>query len=367
MEQDPTKKPETDQIREEVGRTEYEMLIKNNDGEAEVIPMKAIRYRTKQNPEDILAKFEPATPAKITPTKRKKAKNLGDFILVYGDAQIGYRRFIDPETDEQSFHPLHSEAALSVVNQLNEEFKPPVTVNLGDFADFPDISRFDPDSNDFNQTMRMSMQRVHDFYAQLNADNPSARHIEVDSNHNMRPRKAGLKNMPALHKFIRPGDKWPLLSYMGMANLDGLVEFISGYGNAEYVHGEEYGKPPIVFKHGSSHSSAPGATVRKESAENPEVHIVRGHGHRDEEVRRTMRNGWQLVYKMIGTTCLNRGPVPGYNSSVDDFGKVVANQNPHQNTIMMIEDFKNGHYNFTSINIIDGIAHFNGKQYNGNE
>lgn len=342
--------------------------IKNSDGEIEYTkPLPSFKPGAQQ-PKDLAEIWVPATPAKITPTRRKAIQRASKLILVYGDAQIDYRRYIDPVTDEQELIPLHNEAMLDVIQQINADYMPETTVNLGDMADMAALSRFDPDSNHFHQTMSMSMQRVHDFYAQLVANNPKGKHVEVDSNHAIRPKKTILKQVPGLHNFVLPGEQYPLLSYARLANLGKLgIHFVAGYGNAEYVYGAEYEKPPIVFKHGTSHSSSPGATVRKEMSENPEINIVRGHGHRHEEVRRTMRNGWQLFYLMLGSSCLNRGPVPGYASSVDDFGRPVANQNPHQNTIAMIEDTMDGNYNITTLNVINGKTTYNGKEYRGNE
>jgi hypothetical protein len=341
----------------------YQSAMKDEEGEWSVQDLYSVQYVPK--PEE--PEYEPATPAKITPTRRKAPKREHKLILVYGDGQVDYRRIIDHETGETELVPLHDEAMHNILKQVNADLMPDYTVNLGDFADMAALSRFDPDSDHFHKTLAPSMQYIHNFYAQLVADNPSAAHIEVDSNHAVRPKKQVLNNMPALHDFYRPGEDYPLMTYYSLANLGKLgIQFISGYGAAEYVHGEEYGRP-IIFKHGTHSSSSPGATVRKEAAENPEVNVVRAHGHHHEEVRRTTRNGDQLFYIMVGSSCNNKGTVPGYHSAVDDFNRPVETQLNHQNTFLMIEDYENGHYNVTSINVIKGIAYYMGKEYNGNE
>lgn len=341
----------------------YQGYMKNAEGEFETTDLYSVQYTPKDSPD----LYEPVAPAKITPTKRKPPKRDSKLIMVYGDGQVDYRRIIDNETGETELVPLHDVAMHSILQQLNAEYRPETTVNLGDFADMAALSRFDPDSDHFHKTLGPSMRYIHDFYAQLTADNPDANHIEVDSNHAVRPKKQILNNIPALHDFYRPGDDYPMMTYYSMANLGKLgINFISGYGAAEYVHGEEYGRP-IVFKHGTHSSSSPGATVRKEAAHNPEVNVVRGHGHHHEEVRSTTRNGDQLFYVMVGSSCNNRGAVPGYHSAIDDFNRPVDTPLNHQNTFLMIEDFENGHYNVTTINVIRGIAHFRGRQYNGNE
>lgn len=341
----------------------WEMLTKNAEGEPEVTTLHRYEFGTTAD----ATVYEAIEPAKISPTRRRRAQSAARYILAYGDGQVDYRRIIDPVTDKQELLPLHDVAMHRIIQQFNAKYQPETTVNLGDFADMSALSRFDPDSDHFHKTLGPSMRYIHDFYAQMVADNPKGHHVEVDSNHAIRPKKQILKNIPALHDFVRPGEDYPMMTYYYLANLGKLgIDFVSGYGAAEYVYGEENGNP-IVFKHGNHSSSAPGATVRKEAAENPTLNVIRGHGHHDEEVRRTTRKGTQLFYKMLGSSCLNTGIVPGYSSAVDDHNRPVHTQVNHQNTFALIEDFQNGRYNLHTIDVKDGLAYFNGEIYDGNK
>lgn len=340
--------------------------IKNKDGEIEyTVPLPNAKNRGGRT----LDEFEPVEPARITPTRAKRLQRASNFILVYGDGQVDFRRIIDPVTDESRLVPLHNVPMHNIIQQFNARFRPETTVNLGDFADMSALSKFDPDSDHFHKTLGPSMRYIHDFYARLVANNPDAEHVEVDSNHAVRIKKQTLRNLPALHDFVIPGEDYPLMTYYRLANLGRLgINFISGYGGAEYVYGEEYGAPPIVFKHGTHSSSTPGATVKKESVENPEVHVVRGHGHGDEHISITTRSGRRLFYYQIGSSCLNDGPVPGYGSSVDDHNQPVKYHNRrHQNTFALIEDFRNGEYQVDIVNVINGVAYYRGEEFNGNE
>jgi hypothetical protein len=312
--------------------------------------------------------YEPVEPARITPTRAKKIKRASQFILVYGDGQVDYRRIIDPVTDEQRLVPLHNVAMHDIIQQFNARYRPETTVNLGDFLDASSLTHFVADSDHFHKTLGPSLRYIHDFYAQLVADNPDGHHVEVDSNHAVRIKKRVLERLPALHDLVTPGDDYPLMTYYRLANLGRLgIDFVSGYGQAEYVHGEEYG-PPIVFKHGTHSSGNPGATARKEAQENPEVSIVRGHSHTDEHVSMTTRRGDRLFYHVIGSSCMNNGPVPGYHSAVDDHNQPVQYHNRrHQNTFAMIEDYGNGQYQVDVINVHDGKAYFRGEEFTGNE
>ena len=346
----------------------YQSSMKNEEGEWDTIDQYAMQIKPKIKDGDTAEAYKPVEAAKITPTRRKAIKHAGKLILAYGDGQVGYRRRIDPVTDETEFYPTHNIPMHNILKQINAEMMPETTVNLGDFADFPELSRFDPDSDHFHKTLGMSMRYIHDFYAQFVADNPKAHHVEVDSNHAIRVSKQILKNIPALYDFVRPGEEeqHAMMTYYYLANLGKLgIDFKSGYGGAEFVYGEEYNAPPIIFKHGNHSSSSPGSTVRKEASQNPTVHVIRGHGHNDEEIRMTMRDGRQLIYKQFGSSCLNDGPTPGYASAIDDDNRPVKIHQNHQNTFGMIEDHMNGNYSLHTVDVINGEASFNGKVYKG--
>ena len=341
---------------------------RGEDGEWDTVDQYAMQIRPKDK---TLEEYEPIKPASIRPTKRKSVPKTFKRILAYGDGQVDYRRIIDPQTGEEDLLPIHDVPAHNVIKQINAKYMPETTVNLGDFADMASLSRFDASSDHFHKTLGPSMRYIHDFYAQMKADNPNAEHVEVDSNHAIRIKKQVLKNMPAMHDFVRPGEAepYPMMTYYYLANLGKLgVKFVSGYGAAAYVYGRESGNP-ILFKHGTHSTSNPGATVAKEAKQNPNVNIVRGHGHRSEVIRTTTEASTgerkQLFYMQLGSTCLNNGMVEGYHSAVDDFNRPVDINIGHQTTIAIIEDY-GGVYNIREIEIIDGVAWFDGEMFNGN-
>jgi hypothetical protein len=172
-----------------------------------------------------------------------------------------------------------------------------------------------------------------------------------------------MKKMPEMYGFTLPGEEYPLMTYYRLANLAPLrVDFISGYGGAEYVYGEDR---QIVFKHGTHSSSNPGATVRKEAAQNPTTHVVRGHGHSYEHIIQTDRTGYDLHYIQLGTTCETTGAVPSYHSSINDMGRPNKRQENWSNQALWIEDFGNGIYNFNAIDIVGGVARFRERIYDG--
>lgn len=353
------------EIREEYGIPDSMSVgfhvgyIKNSDGEIEYTkPLINVR------PNNRAQEFPQATPARITPSRRKPATREYDVIFAFSDLQVDYRRI-----DDQLI-PLHDERAMRVARLICNDLQPNLIVNLGDTVDLAALARFKPDSDHFSQTLAPAFQRVHDYYAELRSDNPRARIIEVDSNHNTRLRDYVLKNAPALYNIKQAGaeqDDYPVMTYPYLTNLRAVnVDWISGYGAAEYVHGEEYGKAPIVFKHGVTVASG-GSTAAKESAQNPETHVVRGHGHRAEQHTRTMRDGTVLHAIQLGALCRNDGIVPSYHSAVDDHNQPVKKQENWNQSVLVIEDYKDGHYTFTQIAILNGIARYRGKEYSVDE
>lgn len=306
--------------------------------------------------ENTLQDFQPATPAKITPSRKKPVARDHKTLFVFSDAQIDYRRI------GEELVPIHDERAIKVAQLICRDLQPDEIINLGDTVDLSSFSRFKPDSDHFQRTLGPSFQRVHDMYAQFRADSPRARIIEVDSNHNTRLKDFMLKNAPQLYGVKRPGEEdYPVFTYPYLANLGHLgVEWISGYGAAEYVY-DCGDNPPIVFKHGMMVASN-ASTAARESKENAETHVVRGHGHRVEQHTRTNRAGEYLVSLQIGALCKTTGEVPSYHSAVDDNGRVVKHQENQQNSVLVIKDY-DGYLDFHNIYIREGVAIYDGRLY----
>lgn len=340
----------------------YEVVTKDAEGEAHV--HRLYKHSTKVRPgsEDATENYPQATPAKITPSRRKPAVRDHKVLFVFSDAQIDYRRLPNGE-----LLPIHDERAIRIGHMICKDVQPDEIINTGDTVDLAGLSHFPADSNHFQRTMGPSFQRAHDMYAQYRADNPRAKITEVDSNHNTRLKKFFLKNAGELYGFQRPNtDDYPMFTYPYMANLKPLnINWVSGYEAAQYEYGAEYGRPPIIFKHGMT-SVSNGSTASKESRANPENHVVRGHSHRAETAYRTTRSGEYLASIVVGTTCKITGEVPSYYSAVDDYGEVVKQQENWQQGVLVIRDYE-GDYEFQHIMIRDGKANFNGKVYDGNE
>lgn len=329
--------------------------IKNSDGEIEYtkpLPSFKLNVTRDHDQETFLSQ---ADPVKINPSKRKPPKRDHKLIFAFSDAQIAYRRI------DEEFVPIHDERAMRVARLMCADLQPDTIVNGGDTVDLPQLSKYDPDSNHFLSTLQQAFNRVHSFYAELRADNPNARIVEVDSNHNARLGKFVLKKAMefyGLRQAGQPPEQWPILSYPFLANLEGVgVEWVSGYEAAQFHYSDD-----LIFIHGKEVRSN-GSTADMLSKKYPYSNVVAGHGHKAQTHTRTTPDGKYLTAVQMGALCKITGEVPGYGSAIDDRGKPVHKFQDWQNSVLLIEDYGDGNYNFHHVYIRDGKAFYGGKVY----
>lgn len=341
--------PETDRDGRLVST--WEMMHKNEDGEAEVTTLHKYEYETSS---EVFKDWQPATPARITPSRRKPVERDHKVLLVFSDMQIDFRRI------DNDLIPIHDEKAIEALIQLARDLQPDEMINCGDTVDLSALSRFNKDSDHFYRTLGPSFQRIHDIYAQLRSDNPNAKITEVDSNHHKRLTDFVLKQMPDFYGVRQAGnqDDYPVMTYPYLANLKHVgVDWVGGYGAAEYRY-----KDDLAFIHGQFSVSG-GSTASKLSKANPDRNIVQGHAHTVQEHHRTTRDGKYLGAYVVGALCRIDGVVPSYHSSINELGVPVVRNENWQNGLAVIRDYGDGQYEFQHILVRDGIAFYKGKEY----
>lgn len=297
----------------------------------------------------------PVERAQLPQMRPRQRKIAHKTLLVFGDAQIGYRRIDD------TLVPLHDEAAINSALKLANDLRPDVVVDLGDTTDFSELSRYPADSDHFQGTLQPSLQRTHDFFAQFSSVTPNAERVTVDSNHVKRLTDYVLKNALPLYNVKATGEKYPAISYPGLLRLDDIGwDYIQGYGAAEYEYADD-----LAFIHGTF-SVSNGSTANKLGKANPDRNIVQGHVHRMETAYHTDRKGRVFGAFAVGSLCRNDGIVPSYHNSIAYNQPVIRHENWQQG-LMVINDYGEGHYQFDQVPIKNGVIHYNGKEYSGHE
>ena len=329
--------------------TTWESITKNAEGEAEIHTLHRYEYGGKGG-----ITIQPVESAIITPDRRKPPKRDHKLIFVWGDAQIGYRR-IDDE-----LMPIHDESAINAALLLARDLQPNVVVDLGDTTDFAELSRFSPDSDHFQGTLQPSLQRTHELFAQFTAVTPGADRVSVWSNHVKRLSDHILKNAPALYNIKAANEKYPAMSYPGLLKLDQI-----GWDYADGYPGEYQYAKDLAFMHGTFAVSS-GSTANKLSKANYGRNVVQGHKHSVERQYHTDRDGRALGAFVVGALCRIDGVVPSYHNSVGVDNQPVKHYENWQQSVMVVEDYGDGIYNFKDVLIRDGKLFYDGKEYDGN-
>jgi hypothetical protein len=332
----------------------WEVVTANPNDPENPIVTKAHKYSVKTRPEK--SWIEPVVSARIERVRIKPPKRDHKVIMVFSDAQIGYRRI------NGELVPIHDEKAISAMVKFATHLRPNYVVDCGDTTDFAEISRYQVDSNHFEGTLQPSLQRTHDLYAQVTAATPDAegRRHAVDSNHVKRLGDFMLKNAYPLADVRAPGEKYPAMSYPSLIKLEEVGwEWHGGYGSAEYEYADD-----LAFTHGTFAVSN-GSTASKLSKANYGRNIVQGHKHSIESHYSTDRKGRQFGAFVVGALCRRDGFVPSFHSSIDAVGQPLTHYENWQNGIMVIKDYGEGRYQFDQIPIHDGVIWYDGKEFEG--
>ena len=343
-----------------VERKEWDFGIKNAEGEIEVRRMTSDTFAPEAEEPTFLSQ---AAPTIIRPS-RAKPRSRKDLLLAdIGDLQFGYRR------TERGLEPLHDENAIEVTLQAIKDAQPDLIVLGGDELDWGELGRWTPDSKDFVDTMQISIDGLHKLLAQLRADNPNARIVNLDSNHIKRLGNFMLKN--ALPLFgVRQANmpsNWAAMSYPHLLRLDELeIEFDGGYPAADFMINDR-----LSTRHGDK-ASAKGSTAAMYLPE-LERSLMFHHTHRQEALTRTLQLGRYVTAFSFGALTRTDGAVPSFGNGIDGKGRVVHHQENWQNGFGFVE-YNEGDRPFSItpvlINPLDGYeARVNGKVYtpSGNE
>lgn len=335
---------------------------KGADGEAEVLNLGGAAVTLKVDP---AWKEGPAWPTiQPAPQRTIKAVNVNKIdrklkrAIVFPDPQIGFRR--DIRTGE--LDPFHDEGAMSVALQIGRDLNPDLSINIGDFLDFPMFGRFAQEPG-FQMTTQATIDRGHDFLCEQIAAMPNAEPILFEGNHDLRLQNFIITNALAAFglKQANKPDSWPVLSVQNLLNLDELgVQYIDGYPGGEY-----YINDRLRCEHGRK--VGPRGKIASKIVDDERVSTMTGHNHRVEMVYKTTGvRGTAKVNMGITLGCLSRidGAVPSTKSAIDANGRPVKAFEDWQQAVGIVEYVEgDGPFAVTPVLIHNGTAVYNGKMY----
>lgn len=355
----------------EVGRIdkvrigEYQMLTKNDDGEAEVHDLRAdslvLTPAWETGPEWPVV--QQAKPCVVRPVAKRKPSTDGwHTAVILPDTQIGYRFFMD--TGE--FDPFHDEQAMDVALQIVRHLRPELVVLLGDYLDFPEFGTYEQEP-EFAATTQASVDRGHRFLAQIRACAPDAEIRLLEGNHDRRLPKSIARNAMSALRLRRANtpESWPVLSVPHLLRLDELgVTYVDGY-----PAGVTWINDNLACIHGHKVRSA-GSTASL-VIDDERVSTIFGHIHRAEFQSKTRRvkDGHRVAWAASpGCLCRIDGAVPSVKSSTDVFGRPVGTaENWAQGVGVVSYEAGNGRFAYEQAMIYSGESVFRGRMFRAEE
>ncbi len=173
-------------------------------------------------------------------------------LFVIGDAQLGFWKVRD-ERDPQKFRlePFHDEAAIDCMMQALALYAPDRVIIIGDFLDFPQLSRFQQEPG-YRGTLQASVCEAEQLIAKIRVTAGEECRIDfIPGNHETRLTRAIVNNNEELFGLTRPGEKHPLYSIPSLLNFEKYnVECAAEYPSGEVWLASRRGSiPALVATH----------------------------------------------------------------------------------------------------------------------
>lgn len=350
--------------------TNYQSLIKNENGEPEVTDLESIKVvlspAWEEGPKwDIV---RPATPVNVsipwTPTIHTKTKTDTKCAFILPDPQIGYRRY-----ENGSLDPFHDEAAIDVALQImayvQEKYGIDTVINLGDFLDLQEHSKYVQEAS-FANTTQAAINYGYEFLSKQRAISPEARLVLLEGNHDNRLSLYSTRNANASYGLRKADDPEgdPVLSIKNLLCLNELnIEYYDKYPSQEsQIWLGKY----LRALHGNKVRSS-GNTAVAYTNDTPHLSTIFGHIHRIEMQYKTTfdANGpIRSVAFTPGCLCRVDGAVPSINSGIGSDGRPGKHyENWQQGVGVVWYNEESGRFAVEAIHIIDGTAIYQGIEF----
>ena len=349
----------------------YQTVTKDEDGTPTVHDLEGFKFvispKWVEGPKWEI--IRPADPVEVkldwTPTRHDKSDTKLKCAVILPDPQIGFRRYEDGTLDP--FHDVNAiSVALKITAYMQEKFGVDMVINLGDFLDLPEHSRFVQEAA-FANTTQAAINYGHEFLSKQRAIAPDARIILLEGNHDNRLNLYATKNAAASYGLKKADnlDGDPVLSVQNLLCLKELnVEFFDKYPS--YDSQVWLGKY-LRAMHGNKVRSG-GSTASAYANDTPHLSTIFGHIHRIEvQYKTTFDSDGPIRSVNVSPGCLCRidGAVPSVNSGVGTDGRPGTHwENWQQGMAIVWFNEETGRFSAETINIIEGTAIYAGQEFN---
>lgn len=344
---------------EKVKISQWEGFSKGEDGEPVITPLSgtSLILNPKWEKGPAWPVVQPAKPTLIKPVKAvKKPKSAYREAVILPDPQFGYRSI------DGTFDPFHDEKAIACALKIVADVQPELIVLLGDLLDFAQFSAKFVQEPSFALTTQRTLDRCHEFLAQLRATCPKAEIKILEGNHEQRLPMSIIKNAAAAYGIRQANipETWPVLSIPHLLRLDELkAEYISGYPN-----GRVWINDRLACAHAPSKLRSGGSSAAA-SIDDERVSVITGHIHKIEIKHKTrnVRGGFkQNFVASLGCLCRIDGAVPSTKGALDVRGRPVLHYEDWQHAVGVVT-FKpgDGPFALDIVPIIEGEAIFRGR------
>ncbi|NCU38095.1 hypothetical protein EOL96_03520 [Candidatus Saccharibacteria bacterium] len=324
--------------------------VVDENGNAVVVPTVTglwIKTRTpgkahaKDGLEDLAAQITPKSPRVYSVrTDYRRATKKDKTAAVWSDVQFGYRDI------EGVMVPTHDPRALNVARQVIKYVQPDLLIDIGDALDLEALSHFKDDNRSKTLLRPTFAGFQRDVTAGFRADNPNARYVWLEGNHEKRWFKQIYDRFPELADVYNVSPEGALgaqaLSLQAILHLEKLgIEFLEGYPANRFMINER-----LYAMHGD-------ATKGKDNTTNHYLHrgdmptksFLSGHTHRNESAStRTRIDETTWVTReghSFGALCKLDGTVAGITSGRRLNGSNVVSTPNWQHGIGIVE-YKEG-------------------------
>ncbi|MDP9013793.1 MAG: hypothetical protein M3O41_14285 [Pseudomonadota bacterium] len=331
----------------------WQGFFKDEDGEAHVVDMSGVTLAPTWDDGPEWPVVQPAKPVRPR-SSPAKPKAVGEPLTacIFPDPQIGFRAL------NGTLDPFHCETSMALALAITKSLRPDKVVNLGDFLDFAEFSRFEQDP-EFANTTQASIDRAHEYLGQQREVSRDDTEIElIEGNHDRRLAKHVIANARAALRLRQANtpESWPVLSVPNLLRLDELgVKYVEGYpagitwlnDRLACVHGERLKVAQVV--------------------DEERVSVIQGHIHRiarQHKTWRTPKGPRTTLAASPGCLCRIDGAVPSTKSSTQSDGTPIMRPEDWQNGMCVVTYMPgDGEFQLELVPFHNGSTYFRGKRF----